>query len=386
MSHGDLVTKLPRGFVTAATTAHSPDAAMADEGRRLYAVQFHPEVEHTRDGVALLKNFLFAIAHCARDWDVRNLIAAKVTAIRQAVGSERVIAAVSGGVDSTVTAALTSRAIGRQLTAVFVDHGLLRQGEPAEVRRILAHLGCRVKVVNAERQFLAELRGVTFGEAKRKTIGREFIRVFDRTARTLTPTPRFLAQGTIHSDVIESAQAASGRTARVIKSHHNVGGLPKRLRWRLLEPLRDIFKDEVRELGLALGLPESLVWRQPFPGPGLAIRIAGEVTREKLAVLKHADAIVRDEVERAGRAHEFYHYFAQLLSLKTVGVTGDERKYAYPIVVRIVTSSDIMTADWGRLPHDFLARLSWRITAEVRGAVRVLYDITSKPPATTEWE
>lgn len=386
MSHGDLVSKLPSGFSTIATTEHSPDAAMANDRRRLYAVQFHPEVEHTDKGATMLKNFLFNIAHCRRDWDIRNLIEDKIAAIRQTVGRDCVIAAVSGGVDSTVTAALVSRAIGKQLTAVFVNQGLMRQDEPDEVRRILSELKCRLKFVHAERQFLQALHHVSFGEEKRKIIGREFIRAFERVAHSLKPAPKFLAQGTIHSDVIESAQAASGKIARVIKSHHNVGGLPKRLKWKLLEPLRDIFKDEVRELGLALGLPKSLIWRQPFPGPGLAIRIAGEVTREKLAVLKHADAIVREEIEKAGRAHEFYHYFAQLLSLKTVGVTGDERKYAYPIVVRIVTSSDIMTADWGRLPHDFLAHLSWRITTEVKGAVRVLYDITSKPPATTEWE
>ena len=243
-----------------------------------------------------------------------------------------------------------------------------------------------MKHVEAERQFLSALKGVTYGETKRKIIGHEFIKTFDRSVKTLKPRPKFLAQGTIHSDVIESAAALSGNTARVIKSHHNVGGLPKSLKWKLIEPLRDLFKDEVRALGEAMGLPHHLVWRQPFPGPGLAIRIAGEVTKERLDILREADAIVREEIEKSGRQDEFYHYFAQLLSLKTVGVTGDERRYAYPIVVRVITSSDIMTADWARLPSEFLAKLSWRINNEVPGVVRVLYDITSKPPATTEWE
>ncbi len=386
MSHGDAVTKLPKGFVRLAHTANSPDAAIADERRKLYGVQFHPEVEHTQAGTAMLKNFLFSIAGCTKDWNVGDLIERKVEEIRTAVGQEHIFAAVSGGVDSTVVAALVSRAVGTQLTALFVNHGLLRQGEPEQVAEILKTFPCRSSVLQAEQQFLRKLKGVTFGEQKRKIIGAEFIKVFDTAVRRLRPVPAFFAQGTIHSDVIESAQATSGKRARVIKSHHNVGGLPKGIRWKLVEPLRDLFKDEVRELGEALGLPKALVWRQPFPGPGLAIRIAGEVTREKLEILRHADAIVQEEILREGWQYEFYHYFAQLLSQKTVGVTGDERNYAYPIVVRIVRSSDIMTADWAKLPHEFLARLSWRITNEVRGAVRVLYDITSKPPGTVEWE
>jgi GMP synthase (glutamine-hydrolysing) len=386
MSHGDLVVGLPRGFVTLGLTEHSPDAAIADDRHRLYGVQFHPEVEHTAEGQRILENFVCRVAGCRKTWDVRDLVARKVSEVAAQVENGHVVAGVSGGVDSTVAAAIVSRAVGTRLTAVFVDHGLLRQGEPEEVRRILTHLGCRVRCLNARRQFLTALRGVTYGERKRKIIGAEFIRTFRRAVQGLAPRPRFLAQGTIHSDVIESARAESGQAARVIKSHHNVGGLPKDLTWQLVEPLRDLFKDQVRELGEALGLPKSLVWRQPFPGPGLAIRIAGEVTEEKLKILRQADAIVREEIERAGRALEFYHYFAQLLSLKTVGVTGDGRTYAYPVVVRVVTSSDIMTADWARLPHEFLSRLSWRITTEVKGAARVLYDITPKPPATTEWE
>lgn len=386
MSHGDIVTKLPAGFRHIARTANTPDAVIANERKQLYGIQFHIEVEHTDYGTAILKNFLFTVAKCKKNWNVADVIDQKIASIRQTVGSNAVVAAVSGGVDSTVTAALISRAIGKQLTAVFVNHGLMRKNEPREVHAILSQLGCRIRYVNAQQPFLRSLKGVTFGEQKRKIIGREFIRAFDRTVKSVRPRPQFLAQGTIQSDVIESAAAESGKTARVIKSHHNVGGLPKGLRWKLLEPLRDLYKDEVRELGEALGLPRALVWRQPFPGPGLAIRIAGEVTPEKLRIVRDADLIVREEIHRVKREDEFYHYFAQVLSQKTVGVTGDERRYAYPIVVRIITSSDIMTADWAQLPHDFMARLSWRITNEVKGVTRVLYDITSKPPATTEWE
>ncbi|KKU48805.1 glutamine-hydrolyzing GMP synthase [Candidatus Uhrbacteria bacterium RIFCSPLOWO2_12_FULL_46_10] len=386
MSHGDLVTKLPRGFAAIARTEHSPIAAMADKRGKLYGLQFHPEVEHTQYGNLILQNFIFSIAHCRKDWHPHNLVEQKIKEIKKTVGTSHVISAVSGGVDSTVTTALVSRAIGQNLTAVFVDHGLMRKNEPEEVGRILRHLDCRIKIIRAEKQFLQKLKGVTFGEEKRKIIGKEFIKTFQKATATIRPRPKFLAQGTIHSDVIESASSSTGQAAQVIKSHHNVGGLPKNLKWQLLEPLRDLFKDEVRELGEALGLPKHLVWRQPFPGPGLAIRIAGEVTKEKLKILGEADAIVQDEIKRSGLQYEFYHYFAQLLSLKTVGVAGDQRKYAYPIVVRVITSSDIMTADWGRLPHKLLAKLSWRITNEVPGVVRVLYDITSKPPATTEWE
>ena len=386
MSHGDLVMKLPHGFTAIGRTAHTPIAAMADQKGKLYGVQFHPEVEHTKYGDLVLQNFIFKIAHCRKDWRVHDLVESKAKEIKKIVGKNHVISTVSGGVDSTVTTALVSRAVGQNLTAIFVDHGLLRKNEPEEVNRILKHLGCRIKIISAEKQFLNKLKGVTFGEEKRKIIGQEFIKTFQKAASPIRPRPKFLAQGTIHSDVIESASSATGQAARVIKSHHNVGGLPKNLRWRLVEPLRDLFKDEVRALGEALDLNKKLIWRQPFPGPGLAIRIAGEVTKEKLDILRGADAIVQEEIKRAGLEYEFYHYFAQLLSLKTVGVTGDQRKYAYPVVIRIVSSSDIMTADWGRLPHEFLAKLSWRITNEVPGVTRVLYDITSKPPATTEWE
>jgi len=386
MSHGDVVTKLPRGFVCLGNTNNSMAAVMANNKQQLFGIQFHLEVEHTKQGSTMLENFLVGIAKCKKNWNVGDIINTKIKNIKDTVGSNHVVVAVSGGVDSTVTAALVGEAVGKQLTAIFVNHGFMRQNEPNDVRKIFQHLNCRIKYVNAEKQFLSKLKGITYGERKRKIIGKEFIKTFERAIKKIKPTPKFLAQGTIHSDVIESAEAQSGKTARVIKSHHNVGGLPKGLKFKLIEPLRDLFKDEVRELGEALGLPKKLVWRQPFPGPGLAIRIAGEVTLEKLRIVREADAIVREEIKRIKKEDEFYHFFAQLLSQKTVGVTGDERNYAYPIVVRIITSSDIMTADWARLPHDFLARLSWRITNEVKGTTRVLYDITSKPPATTEWE
>ena len=360
---------------------------MENSPRNLYGIQFHPEVEHTQYGEKILQNFVFGICACKKSGGVVELIDSKVAQIQKMVGGERVICATSGGVDSSVVAALIDKAIGNRLTCIFVNSGTLRKAEIQEARKLLQErLGLKLKYVNAERQFLQALKGVTYGETKRKIIGKEFIRVFEKAARGIKPAPSFLAQGTIHSDVVESARTNTGRQTQIIKSHHNVGGLPKKLNLKLLEPLRDLFKDEVRQLGLALNLPEYVVWRQPFPGPGLAIRIAGEVTKQKLEILREADAIVREEIEEAGLARNFYQYFAILLSEKTVGVRGDQRAYAYPVVVKAVVSSDIMTSDWARLPYDFLARLSWRITSEVPQITRVLYDITPKPPGTTEWE
>ena len=387
MSHGDQVVRLSKGFSRTAATSTSDNASMEDSRRNLYGIQFHPEVEHTQYGKEILQNFAFGICKCERSHGVEELIDSKIAQIRKAVGKEHVICATSGGVDSSVTAALVSKAIGNQLTCIFVNPGTLRKGEAREARKLLQDtLHLNVKYVNAEAQFLRALKGVSYGETKRKIIGREFIRVFDKSARGIKPAPSFLAQGTIHSDVVESARTDTGGKTQTIKSHHNVAGLPKKLRLRLLEPLRDLFKDEVRQLGLALGLPDYALWRQPFPGPGLAIRVVGEVTKPKLDILREADTIVREEIENAGLARDFYQYFAILLNDKTVGVRGDQRAYAYPVVVKAVVSSDIMTSDWARLPHDFLSHLSWRITSEVPQITRVLYDITPKPPGTTEWE
>ena len=387
MSHGDQVAQLPKGFVQTASSTNSSNAAIEDKKRKLYGIQFHPEVEHTQYGKEILQNFVFGVCKCKRLNEIDNLIEKKIEEIRNVVGKERVICATSGGVDSSVVAALVSKAIGNQLACIFVNSGTLRKGETREARKLLQDtLHLKVKYVNAETQFLRALKGVSYGETKRKIIGREFIRVFDTSARGIKPAPSFLAQGTIHSDVVGSARTDTGKKTQTIKSHHNVGGLPKKLRLRLLEPLRDLFKDEVRQLGLALGLPESAVWRQPFPGPGLAIRVVGEVTKQKLDILREADAIVREEIENAGLSRDLYQYFAILLNDKTVGVRGDQRAYAYPVVVKAVVSSDIMTSDWARLPYDLLSHLSWRITSEVPQITRVLYDITPKPPGTTEWE
>ena len=387
MSHGDKLVQMPAGFARTAESPNSPHAAIEHSGRKLYGIQFHPEVEHTQHGKEILQNFVFGICKCRKSEDIGDLIEAKIEQIRKIVGKERVLCATSGGVDSSVVAALVQRAVGSQLTCIFVNSGTLRKNEVREARKLLQEqLHLNVKYVDAETQFLRALKGISYGETKRKTIGKEFIRVFEKAAKSIKPPPAFLAQGTIHSDVVESARTGTGRKTQIIKSHHNVAGLPKKLRLRLLEPLRDLFKDEVRQLGLALGLPEHAVWRQPFPGPGLAIRVVGEVTKQKLDILRGADAIVREEIEKAGLARNFYQYFAILLSDKTVGVRGDQRAYAYPVVVKAVVSSDIMTSDWARLPYDFLSHLSWRITSEVPQITRVLYDITPKPPGTTEWE
>ncbi|HWP34650.1 MAG TPA: glutamine-hydrolyzing GMP synthase [Thermodesulfobacteriota bacterium] len=392
MSHGDRIERLPPGFRVTARSAGSPVAAFEAPDRRLYGVQFHPEVVHTPHGRELLARFLYAVCGCQGRWTMASFAEEAVAAIRARVGEGRVLLGLSGGVDSSVAAALIHRAIGPQLTCVFVDTGLLRQGEAEEVVRLVRDwLGAELVVVDAATRFLAALEGLTDPEAKRKAIGREFIACFEaEAARLAAGRPfRFLAQGTVYPDVIESAGGpltAVRGPAAVIKSHHNVGGLPTTLGLSLLEPLRELFKDEVRQLGRQLGLPESVVGRHPFPGPGLAIRALGPVTAARLAVLRAADAIVDEEIRRAGLYDQLWQAFAVLLPVRSVGVMGDGRSYEETICVRAVTSVDGMTADWARLPAELLARISTRITNEVRGVSRVVYDISSKPPATIEWE
>ena len=383
MSHGDHVTRLPRGFRALARTDTIPYAVVADDDRRLYGVQFHPEVAHTEHGRQLLANFLFRIARCRADWTMRSFIADKTRETRNRVGSEKVLCAVSGGVDSSVMAALLRRALGRQLVAVFVDNGLLRWHEADEVRRSLGRrLG--LHVIDARRRFLNRLEGVADPEEKRRRIGRLFIKVFEEAARKWGPI-RFLAQGTLYPDLIESRSAFGGPSA-TIKTHHNVGGLPKRMRLELVEPLKELFKDEVRLLGKALRLPGGLIHRHPFPGPGLAVRILGSVTEERLRLLREADHIFVSELKKSGQYDNVWQALAVLLPVRTVGVMGDERTYENAVVLRAVTSTDAMTADWARLPDDLLNRVANRIINEVRGINRVTYDISSKPPATIEWE
>jgi GMP synthase (glutamine-hydrolysing) len=383
MSHGDTVVAAPSGAAVTATTHATPVAAFEDVTRGLYGVQFHPEVVHSPRGLDVLKRFLYDAAGCRPTWTMVNIVDEAVAQVRAQVGTARVICGLSGGVDSAVAAAVVHKAVGEQLTCVFVDHGLLRAGEAEQVEQdFVASTGVDLVHVKAADRFAAALAGITDPEEKRKTIGREFIRVFEQTARELH-APGFLVQGTLYPDVIESGSA----TAATIKSHHNVGGLPDDLQFELVEPLRNLFKDEVRRVGEELGLPEAIVWRQPFPGPGLAVRIIGEVTPARLDLLREADAIVRDEVRAAGLDREIWQVFAVLLAdVRSVGVQGDERTYGHPVVIRAVTSEDAMTADWARLPHDLLAKMANRIINEVPGVNRVAYDITSKPPGTIEWE
>jgi GMP synthase (glutamine-hydrolysing) len=385
MSHGDRVVAAPPGFKVIAASDNAPLAAMADESRRLYGLQFHPEVTHTLQGGEILRRFVREIAGCSASWATRNIIEDSVARIRAQVGGDRVLLGLSGGVDSSVLAALLHQAIGAQLTCVFVDHGLLRLGEGDQVMATFAeHMGVKVIRVDAEQRFLSALAGEQDPEKKRKIIGREFIEVFDQEAAKLTDI-KWLAQGTIYPDVIESAGAKTGK-AHVIKSHHNVGGLPRHMKLKLLEPLRELFKDEVRKLGLELGLPKEMVQRHPFPGPGLGVRILGEVRKPHADLLRRADAIFIEEL----RTHDLYdkvsQAFAVFLPVRSVGVMGDGRRYDYVIALRAVETIDFMTARWARLPYDFLDRVAHRIINEVAGISRVVYDISGKPPATIEWE
>lgn len=387
MSHGDRIEHAPPGFIGLAASHGSPYAAMGDIERKRYGVQFHPEVVHTPLGSQILRNFLFEVCGCAPNWSPASFIEDAVSQIQARVGSERVMLALSGGVDSAVASALIHKAIGDQLVCVFVNTGMLRQGEPEQVAQVFGeqqHI--RLIAVNAVETFLEALRGVTDPETKRSIIGRLFIEVFSEQARALSEAGvKFLAQGTIYPDVIESG--AGSKTAKTIKKHHNVGGLPPDLHFALIEPLRDLFKDEVRAVGTALGLPDSIVWRQPFPGPGLAVRCLGEITWERLETLRAADAIYLEELTRAGLLrHGTSQAFAVLLPVKSVGVMGDNRTYEEVIALRAVTTDDFMTADWARLPFELLAKVSSRIVNEVRGVNRVVYDVTSKPPGTIEWE
>ena len=384
MSHGDRVTALPGGFEAIAASDNSPNAAIADPARNYFGVQFHPEVTHTAGGKAMLSRFVHNLCGCGHDWVAENIIDGMIADIRRRVGDEPVVLGLSGGVDSSVTAALLQRAIGAQLTCIFVDTGLLRLHEGDRVMQTFAeHLGVRVIRVDAEAHFLKRLKGVADPERKRKIIGNLFVEIFEREAAAISA--KWLAQGTIYPDVIESAGSKHG-PAKVIKSHHNVGGLPERMKLKLLEPLRELFKDEVRKIGLELGLPSHMIDRHPFPGPGLGVRILGEVNKEFADILRQADAIYLEELEKHDLYHQTSQAFAVFLPVKSVGVVGDNRAYEYVIALRAVETVDFMTANWKRIPHDILAAISNRIINEVRGISRVTYDISGKPPATIEWE
>ena len=384
-SHSDKLTKLPRGFTTVAVTENSDFAAVADIKKHRYGLQFHPEVVHTPRGSVIIKNFVYDICKCGRNWTMLNYLDQAVEEIRKQVGDEKVILGLSGGVDSSVAAALIHRAIGDQLTCIFVNNGLLRAREADAVREVFQNnFKLKLRYENATTMFLKRLKGITSPERKRKVIGKAFIESFTQATKKVG-NAKFLAQGTLYPDIIESVPIA-GNPAALIKSHHNVGGLPKNLKFELLEPLKCLFKDEVRLLGLELGLPKSMVYRHPFPGPGLGVRILGDVTRKRIRILKEADTIVLEEMKSSGWYYKVWQAFAVLLPVKSVGVMGDERTYAYTIAVRVVESKDGMTADWVKLPYEVLEKISNRIINEVKGANRVCYDISSKPPATIEWE
>ncbi len=382
MSHSDLVIEAPQGFRVDASTEHAPIAAMSNADRKMYAVQFHPEVQHSVYGNEMLRNFLYNVCGCDGNWTMESFIEDSIREIRNQVGDQKVLCALSGGVDSSVVAVLLNRAIGDQLTCMFIDHGLLRKGEAESVMEtFVGKFDMKVIKIDARERFLGKLAGVDDPEKKRKIIGNEFIYVFDEESSKLDDY-KFLAQGTLYTDIIESGTA----TAQTIKSHHNVGGLPEDIKFELVEPLKALFKDEVRKVGEECGLPREIVWRQPFPGPGLAIRVLGEVTEDKLHIVRESDAILRDEIAKAGLDREIWQYFTALPNMKSVGVMGDTRTYSYTVGIRAVTSIDGMTADWARIPWDVLEKISVRIVNEVDNVNRVIYDITSKPPATIEWE
>ncbi len=385
MSHGDSVETLPQGFEITASTENTEIAAIIHNEKNLYGVQFHPEVEHTSQGKAMLENFLSEVCNCKSGWTMKSFARDAITQIRETVGDKKVILGLSGGVDSSVTALLIHKAIGKHLTCIFVDNGLLRKNEARKLENTLRqHLDINIEFVNAAEAFLKALAGVTDPEEKRKIIGKIFMDVFEAEAKKIKDA-EFLAQGTLYPDVIESVSAFGGPTA-VIKSHHNVGGLPEKMKLRLVEPLKYLFKDEVRALGKEIGLEDELVWRQPFPGPGLGIRIIGEITEKRLSILREADAVLLEEIKKNGYYRKLWQSFAVLLPIKSVGIMGDQRTYENILAIRAVTSTDAMTADWARLPDDLLGIISNRIINEVRGVNRVVYDISSKPPSTIEWE
>lgn len=382
MSHGDLVMELPTGFKVDASTEHAPIAAMSNDDRKFYGVQFHPEVRHSVHGNEMIRNFLYNVCKCEGNWTMESFIEDAIADIRKQVGNEKVLCALSGGVDSSVVAILLHKAIGDQLTCMFIDHGLLRKGEAESVMEtFVGKFDMKVVKIDAQERFLSKLAGVDDPEKKRKIIGNEFIYVFQEESDKFDDF-KFLAQGTLYTDIVESGTA----TAQTIKSHHNVGGLPEDIKFELVEPLKALFKDEVRKVGEECGLPSEIVWRQPFPGPGLAIRVLGEVTEEKLKIVRDSDYILREEIAKAGLDREIWQYFTALPNMKSVGVMGDARTYSYTVGIRAVTSIDGMTADWARIPWDVLEKISVRIVNEVDNVNRIVYDVTSKPPATIEWE